>query len=66
MKNPPLSTEFMTGDNTEPRLVLILGDESCELTAEEALKLAAHLTEKAREMVQRILPDWIAEATRPS
>lgn len=48
---PALHTELLTGDNQEPRLFFYLGTELRELTSEEALELAAHLTQRAREML---------------
>lgn len=60
MSNPSLSTEFMTGDDQEPKLFLFLGEECRELTAEEALELAAHLTQRARQMLTNEKPAWMA------
>lgn len=60
MANPtPLRTELWIGDDLESRLIVYLGDESRELTAEEALELAAHLTAKVRQMMTNERPAWM-------
>ncbi len=63
---PALHTEFLTGDGQEPRLFFFLGNEMRELTAEEALDLAAHLTERARQMIADEKPAWMADPTPPA